>query len=1460
MSSGASLNHIFRTVWNQALGAMVAVAETGTSGRTSGRRIKSAALQKPPEVGVGLLALSIAVAWSAWTPSAHANPTGGVAVAGQATMVNTGNKLQVTTQNGAGTNFSAINWQSFSIPAGSSTYFQQPSVNSTSINRVVTNTPTQLFGTLSSNGSLVLVNQSGIAVGAGAVVDTAGFTASSLAMSDQDAMAGRLRFGNGSISTADVSVNGTVLARSGDVVLLGPNVQTGQDALIQAPNGNAILAAGQQIDITERGLEGIRLQVQAPTNSVVNLGSLKGDAVGLFAGTLKHSGLIQATAVSDSGGRVTLKADELLNVSGQVSAQRLGGMGGEVLASADKVLLQSSAVLDASGANGGGEVLVGGGWQGHDSRLNNASQTVVAKGARISADALVQGDGGTTVVWSDGATHFGGSVSARGGEQGGNGGKAEVSGKQFLNFKGAADLSARNGLSGLLLLDPDTLTIGANADANGDGSAGDDVIGDASFGASGYGSQITAAQVGLLLNSASLTLSATGDVTVASPVTKSSGGATTLSLTSDSGNIFVNSAISGSIGSPLNLNLSANSSINVAATINTKGGNVSLVAVGGTVIQAASISAAALYASAAGPITLSNAGNAVAAFSGTSTGGGIDFTTSGAVSLGALSPSFGNNLQIYAGGAITQTAPVTGLGYGSAVFNASSGGIALTQTGNDFGAGVSVFTTAGNATVSSNSGVILGTSSVGGTLSVISAGGAITQTGPVTASTLDLTLGSGGFASLTDSGNLVNTLKISKTGTEQIDYFNNASLSLGPITTGGNLTVDTVALSNISQSGAISVGGTGIAYLRAGDQFGGYGSLVLMNSANNFNAVTLAGSQVSVLDSNALTVNGLYTSTGTALIQAGGNLTLSGSMRSDASGDAFKFVSGGTFSGSGGFFNFGTAGARWLAYLTTQAGQTFPSFEAPAFKQYNATLGSTVLGTGNGVLYSVAPFLTGSLSGAVSKIYDGGLSISPSGATVGALGGALGFDDISAAVASATAANLSDPNVGSGKTVTVSGPVSGVLGGSSDPVWFAKPIYGYQFSASGNIGTVTPAQASVSLTGTRAYDGTNIVAANIFSIGGLANNETLNLSGAGSVADKNVGANKVVTLDTLTLADGTGLASNYTFTGGTHLASITPAVLSVTGGSRVYDGTSVVSSGLLALSGLVASETLALSGSGAMTDKNVGANKPVSLSNLVLVNGSGLASNYTLAGVSSAVTVTARPVTPIAITAENKVYDGNTSATLSGGQVSGAISGDLVTLSGSGNFSDKNAGVGKIVTASGLSLSGADAGNYSLATANALTTNADITPKTLDVSGLTAANKEYNGKLDAVAGTGAAVMTGLIAGDAVALANAQGTFSDKDVGVGKTVIFSGFGLTGPDGGNYKVGSSNSAKADITARPLSSWIGGVSGLWSDPNNWDVIPDGANVLAVNVPSGLGAVTVTLVRVRLTCSHLPVVVASL
>ena len=63
------------------------------------------------------------------------------------------------------------------------------------------------------------------------------------------------------------------------------------------------------------------------------------------------------------------------------------------------------------------------------------------------------------MVWADGSTPFNGSITARGGDRGGDGGSVETSGKQSLVYDGKVDTRAPKGVTGTLLLDPTDITI-----------------------------------------------------------------------------------------------------------------------------------------------------------------------------------------------------------------------------------------------------------------------------------------------------------------------------------------------------------------------------------------------------------------------------------------------------------------------------------------------------------------------------------------------------------------------------------------------------------------------------------------------------------------------------------------------------------------------------------------------------------------------------------------------------------------------------------------------------------------------------------------------------------------------------------------------------------------------------------------------------------------------------------------
>jgi hypothetical protein len=131
------------------------------------------------------------------------------------------------------------------------------------------------------------------------------------------------------------------------------------------------------------------------------------------------------------------------------------------------VALQNGASIDVSVDTGGGSALVGGDLHGAGG-VKTAAATQVDNGAVINADALVNGNGGKVVVWSDQHTGFGGAISAKGGAQGGDGGFVETSGKATLAFAGKVNTTAAHGATGSLLLDPTDITIDNNGRRGGD--------------------------------------------------------------------------------------------------------------------------------------------------------------------------------------------------------------------------------------------------------------------------------------------------------------------------------------------------------------------------------------------------------------------------------------------------------------------------------------------------------------------------------------------------------------------------------------------------------------------------------------------------------------------------------------------------------------------------------------------------------------------------------------------------------------------------------------------------------------------------------------------------------------------------------------------------------------------------------------------------------------------------------
>lgn len=573
----------------------------------------------------GFRPAAIAVA-AAFALGAHAQSVPIGAVHGTATFQRNGDNLLITTTNGAG-HRSVINWQTFGVPLGSTTYFRQPDAASTSINRVLGGLRSDIMGYLGSNGRLVLVNGAGIAVGANAIIDTAGFTASSLFLSEEDAINGRLLF-EGGLAGITIGEGARILAHGGDIVLIGSQVQVERNAVIQA-DGATILAAGEKVEVTGRGLEGIRMEVQAG-NEAVNLGTLQGDAVGIFAGTLKHSGLVRAQAVTAGGGKVVLKAIDGDNlVDGTVIASAQGGKGGSIDVLGKRVALLAGADVDASGTSGGGSIRIGGDYQGANADVPNAQAVYVDAAASIKADAGTQGDGGRVIVWSDGLTQMHGQVSARGGTQGGDGGFAEVSGKKVLAFTGRADLRAARGRTGTLLLDPNDIVIDASAATDTPSSTPAPAVWQYSGGAStstikesDLEAQLANSNVVVLTNGGT---GGNGDITVNAGVDIGWSGAYTLALQADR-NIVLNGKVTATNASSV----------------------LSMQALGGNITQGSgsTVTVGGLLANAKGNVTMTGA-NMVDRLSGNTTlsgaNGNFTFNNGKDITLGTVSTAWGGS-------------------------------------------------------------------------------------------------------------------------------------------------------------------------------------------------------------------------------------------------------------------------------------------------------------------------------------------------------------------------------------------------------------------------------------------------------------------------------------------------------------------------------------------------------------------------------------------------------------------------------------------------------------------------------------------------------------------------------------------------------------------------------------------------------------------------------------------------
>lgn len=300
---------------------------------------------------------------------------------------------------------------------------------------------------------------------------------------------------------------------------------------------------------------------------------------------------------------------------------------------------------------------------------------------------------------------------------------------------------------------------------------------------------------------------------------------------------------------------------------------------------------------------------------------------------------------------------------------------------------------------------------------------------------------------------------------------------------------------------------------------------------------------------------------------------------------------------------------------------------------------------------------------------------------------------------------------------TTAGPSNGP--GSYPIIGSGLTANNYTFAqAVGNGTALTINALPVSLTGTRAYDGTTTVSAGILSVANKIGSDDVTVAlGSGTLAGSNVGSEAISSLGTLALG-GTSVG-NYTFSGASGWVNITAVALAVTNllaVDKVYDGTTnaTLDATNAGLEGVLNGDSVTLVASNAIAyfaDKTVGTNKPVTVTGLAL--GGVAATNYAVVNPTNlTASITPAGLTVSGLTAVSKVYDGTTNAQLSGdAALEGEVNGDevsLVTNEVAAAFAGPNAGMDIPVTVSGYALAGVDADNYTLTQPTGLA--ADILP------------------------------------------------------------------------------------------------------------------------------------------------------
>ena len=418
MKEHAGMNRFFRLVWSAVNQCFVAVAEHV---KVRGHGKTAEPLAKRYVIPSLMIMIAVIVTASHCTfvfagPAVNALPTQGQVVGGIVKITQSGTAMTIQQS----TARAAIDWNNFYVGRDASVTFQQPNQSAVILNRVVGTSPSEIFGRVSANGQVFIVNPGGVYFSPTASVNVGGLVATTHNIAPSDFMAGSTTF-NRNGATGSVINEGHLSADLGGyIALLAPEVRN--NGVVLATQGTIAMVAGENVTLnfnSDRTLAGVTVSkstiatlvenkqaVLAPDGLVI-LSAQSAD--NLKKGIVNNSGSIEAKGMVSDGGRILLEASDVIQHTGSINAdatQTGTGLGGNV-----------KVIADLSNPN---------------------SQTTIS-----------------------------GSISAKGGSTGGDGGFVETSGSHLKIADSAKVVtSAAKGKSGTWLIDPDGFTISTEVGAD----------------------------------------------------------------------------------------------------------------------------------------------------------------------------------------------------------------------------------------------------------------------------------------------------------------------------------------------------------------------------------------------------------------------------------------------------------------------------------------------------------------------------------------------------------------------------------------------------------------------------------------------------------------------------------------------------------------------------------------------------------------------------------------------------------------------------------------------------------------------------------------------------------------------------------------------------------------------------------------------------------------------------------